>query len=222
MHYRIDKVLTQAQVAELRARLDKAEFIDGKITASGAAAAVKNNLQIQPESQLRKELVQSVQRAVGASPQISALAFPKGMAPPTFARYEPGMEYGAHVDAPFLNFGQLRADISMTVFLNPPEEYEGGELVLDQGGNETKIKLPAGDAFIYPTTYLHRVAPVTRGVRLVAVTWFQSHIPDERHRAIVVQLNQVKGALEADPARGREADALRGALFNLIREWWQP
>jgi PKHD-type hydroxylase len=222
MHYSIEKVLNPREVADIRARLDTATFVDGKITASGAAAAVKKNLQIQPDSQLRKELVQVAQRAIGSNAQISAYAFPKVMTPPTFARYEQGMEYGAHVDAPFLNNGQIRADISMTLFLNDPAEYEGGELVIDQSGSETRIKLPAGDAFIYPTTYLHRVAPVTRGIRLVAVTWFQSFIPDERHRTIVVRLNAVKANLEADPARAMDADALRGALFNLIREWWRP
>jgi PKHD-type hydroxylase len=222
MHYRIEKILTPEELRQIRARLDQANFVDGKITASGAAAAVKNNLQIRPDSQLRGELVQAVQRAVGNNAQISALAFPKMMAPPTFARYEPGMEYGNHVDAPFLNHGQLRADISMTVFLNEPEEYEGGELVIDQTGSQSLIKLPAGDGFIYPTTYLHRVAPVTKGVRLVAVTWFQSFLPDERHRVIVSQLNRVKASLEADPARAEDADLLRGALFNLIRGWWTP
>jgi len=222
VHYRIERALGAAEISEIRARLDKASFVDGRITASGAAAAVKNNLQIQPDSQLRKDLLQITQRAIGTNARLSALAFPKMMAPMTFARYEPGMEYGAHVDAPFLNNGQIRADISMTLFLNPPEEYEGGELVIDQSGNEIKIKLPAGDAFVYPTTYLHRVAPVTEGVRLVAVTWIQSFIPDERHRAIVVQLNEVKASLEADPLRARDADTLRGALFNLIRGWWTP
>ncbi|HUF87420.1 MAG TPA: Fe2+-dependent dioxygenase [Thermohalobaculum sp.] len=222
MHYRIEKVLGPGELEQIRTRLEAASFVDGRVTASGAAAAVKKNLQLPPESQLRKELVQLVQQGIGRSEKLSAHAFPKVMAPPTFARYEPGMEYGAHVDAPFLNNGQMRADISMTVFLNEPEEYEGGELVIDQTGSESLIKLPAGDAFIYPTTYLHRVAPVTRGVRLVAVTWFQSFVPDERHRTIAIQLNSVKAALEADPARAKDADTLRAALFNLMREWWRP
>lgn len=144
------------------------------------------------------------------------------MAQPTFAKYEPDLENGTHVDAPFLKQGQTRADISMTIFLNEPEEYEGGELVLDFGETEQKIKLPAGDAFIYPTTYLHRAAPVSSGVWFVAVGWIQSHVPDERQRDILVQLTSVKESLESNPERSDEAETLRFALFNLIRQWWQP
>ncbi len=220
MHYPIRGVLSQAELDTIHRRLEQAGYVDGRTTASGSAADVKRNLQIDADSPVRKELAQIVGQALGRHPEFSALAFPKRVALPTFARYEPGMEYGNHVDAPFLSGGTIRADLSITVFLTPPDAYEGGELVMDLNGTEVKHKLDAGDAYIYPTTYLHRVAPVTRGTRLVAISWIQSYIPDERQRQIAVQLNSVKLALERDPSRRAEADTMRAAVFNLLRQWW--
>jgi len=222
VHYRLERVVGQADLAQIRSRLEAANYVDGRATASGAAADVKRNMQLDQDGPLRRELGQMLQRALSQHEPFSALAFPKVMAGFTFARYEAGMTYGAHVDAPFLNNGMIRADISMTVFLNEPDEYEGGELTLDLSGHEVAIKLPAGDAFIYPTTYLHRVAPVRSGLRQVAVTWIQSFIPDARHREMAVQLNGVKQSLETDPGRRREAELLRAAFNNLLREWWRP
>lgn len=222
MHYPIHGVLNQVELDTIHRKLAAAGFVDGRATASGAAAEVKRNLQLDAESPVRKELAQIVGGALGRHPDFSALAFPQKVAIPTFARYEAGMEYGNHIDAPFLSGGTIRADLSITVFLSPPDTYDGGELVLDLTGTPVMVKLGAGDAYIYPTTYLHRVAPVTRGTRLVAVSWIQSHLPDERQRQIAVQLNSVKQVLERDPNRRTEADTLRGALSNLLRQWWQP
>lgn len=220
MHYPIRGVLSQPELEAVHRHFEASRVVDGRATASGAAADVKRNLQVDTGSASHREMAQIVGQALGRHPELSALAFPHRLATPTFARYEPGMEYGAHVDSPFLGGGTIRADISITVFLSPPESYDGGELELDLAGNRIQVKLPAGDAFIYPTTYLHRVVPVTRGVRLVAVSWIQSHLPDERQRRIVVDLNRVKQALENDPERRAEADLMRGATFNLIRLWW--
>ncbi|NQW10659.1 MAG: Fe2+-dependent dioxygenase [Alphaproteobacteria bacterium] len=221
MHHAIHGILSQRELAEIHRTLAAESFVDGGTTASGAAVKVKNNLQIDTESSARKVLAQIVGGALTRNEELSALAFPKALAIPTFARYDPGMEYGMHVDAPFLGGGTIRADISITVFLSPPEAYDGGELVLDLNGAETKVKLAAGDGYIYPTTYRHRVAPVTRGTRLVAVSWIQSHLPDENQRQIAVQMNQVKLSLEADPTRADDADTMRAAVFNLLRLWWQ-
>lgn len=222
MHFTIPDILTPDQVAQARQLMETARFVDGRTTASGAASAVKRNLQVDLGDANRRELLELVAKALGRNETISGCAFPKAMVPPTFSRYEAGMEYGTHVDAPFLNDGRLRADISITVFLNDPAEYDGGELVLRIGEHDLKVKLPAGHGFLYPTTYLHRVAPVTRGARLVAVSWFESHIPDERQRLILWNLNGVKRTLEEERRNDDTSDVMRASLYNLIRLWWQP
>lgn len=222
MHNRINGVLSKAEVAELRSRIDAAPFHDGNDGIGGAAGQVKNNLQMRDDISAYKEVAEWLMRKIGEHKEISQLAFPKLMMPPLISRYEPGMTYGAHVDAPFFRNGTLRGDVSMTLFLSEPEDYEGGELVIQQGSSEALIKLPAGDAYIYPSTYLHHVAPVRNGARVAAVTWFQSYIREERYREILAQLTMVKQGVDRNPALAAEADLLRSALNNLLREWWTP
>ena len=222
MHSRIEGVLTKAEVADLRRRIDASPFADGSEGIGGAAGQVKKNLQMREDIPAYKEIAEWLLRKVGENRTIQHLVYPKMMMPPLISRYEPGMTYGTHVDAPFFRNGTLRSDVSMTLFLSEPDEYTGGELVIQQGGGETFVKLPAGDAFVYPTTYLHRVAPVTGGARLAAVTWFQSYIREERYREIAAQLTKVKQGLERNPAMTAEADLLRAVLNNLLREWWTP
>jgi PKHD-type hydroxylase len=222
MHRRIPKVLSKAEVKEIRRRVDAGEFVAGNLLVGGAAGEVKNNLQLREDSPAYKEVVPTIMRKVAASQELSGFVFPKTMLPPLISRYEPGMTYGTHVDAPFFRKGDLRSDVSMTLFLSEPDEYAGGELVIEQGGNEVPVKLEAGDAFVYPTTYLHRVAPVTEGARVAAVSWFQSFVRNERHREIAAQLGQVKQRLDREPELAKEADLLRAALYNLLREWWTP
>jgi len=217
----IPAVLSEDEVRRARALLVASHFVDGRSTASGAAAQAKKNLQLAPDHPGRKELDQLVLTALGRSQAFQETAFPKSVMPPTYNRYDVGMEYGMHVDAPFVNAGRLRADLSFTLFLTALAEYDGGDLVMVNGDVETRLRCEAGDLVVYPTTVLHRVSPVTRGSRWAAVSWVQSHVPDPQARQILADLQETKAYFDKvapnDPASLR----LRNGLYNLIRMWWQ-
>jgi PKHD-type hydroxylase len=213
-------MLSKAEVAQVRKRMDNADYIDGASRVAGAAAAVKNNSQVREDTDAYKELVPFLMRKIAGNSQVTNNYFPKSVLPLLLSRYEAGMYYGAHMDAPFFRNGDLRADVSMTLFLSEPDEYGGGELTLMPGGEEVAIKLEAGDAFFYPTTILHRVAEVTEGARVVAVTWMESFIRNPQFREIAAQLNRVQGSLANRSDLAEEADILRAASSNLLREWW--
>ncbi|MGE0715908.1 MAG: Fe2+-dependent dioxygenase [Alphaproteobacteria bacterium] len=215
-------VLKGPALERVQALVRAAPWEDGGATASGHAAAVKRNLQIAADPARRKPLDELVMPAILGDPRFVEVAFPKVMAPPTYNRYDPGMTYGDHVDAPFLSAGRVRADISLTLFLSPPEDYDGGELTIRQGDAVFRAKHEAGDLVTYPTTSLHHVTPVTRGTRLAAVTWVQSYVPDERQRRILWELSEAKKLLDRSHPGAAETDALRNGLFNLLRMWWQP
>jgi PKHD-type hydroxylase len=153
------------------------------------ARAVKYNQQAERTGELA-ELEQLVSSSLYANSLFQAFAVPRRIRPPLFSRYEPGMSYGDHVDSAIINDqGQLlRADLAVTLFLSPPESYDGGELIIRQGAGQVEIKLAPGDAVIYPADTLHQVAPVTRGVRMAAVTWVQTAVQDSRMRAILFDL----------------------------------
>lgn len=218
----IPGVLPQAAVQRARALLKAGSFQDGTATASGQAAAVKRNLQLAAEPAQRRPVDELVMPAILGNARFAEVAFPKILAPPTYNRYDVGMTYGDHVDAPFLSNGRVRADISLTLFLSDPKDYDGGELVIRHGDAEFRAKHAAGDLVTYPTTSLHHVTPVTRGTRLAAVSWVQSYVPDERHRRILMELGEAKAFLDRTAPEAPEAGALRNALFNLLRLWWQP
>ena len=217
----IPRILNADLVAQVRQLLLAGTFEDGRYTATGRAAEVKNNMQLGNDPQTRKAVDEIVTRAVMSNPRFAELAFPKGMVPPTYNRYDVGMTYGDHVDAPFLNNGRMRADLSMTIFLTDPTTYDGGDLVIRDGLGETRIKHDAGDAVLYPTTSLHHVTPVTRGSRLSAVTWIQSYVPDAHQRRILIEFNEVKNYFDEEATDAPAADTLRNALSNLTRMWWQ-
>lgn len=218
----IPNLLPRDEAEALRSLLLDAAFEDGRATASGQAAQIKNNLQLQRGSELRKRADQTVQHAVARSQKLREKTLVKMVAPPTYNRYDIGMSYGEHVDAPSLNDGRFRADLSMTIFLTDPAEYDGGELIMNQGDAEISIKYGLGDAVIYPTTVRHRVAPITRGSRLAAVTWLQSYIGDPLQRQILVDLSDAKNRLEERQPDAPELTLLKNGLFNLLRVWWQP
>jgi PKHD-type hydroxylase len=159
--------------------------------------------------------------ALERSVALSEYAFPKKIAPPTYNRYDGGMTYGSHVDAAILFNGRMRADLSFTIFLSDPEEYDGGALVLQTSGGETRMKHAAGDMVVYPTTALHYVEPVRRGTRFAAISWIESYVPDERHRAILADLTGAKLWMERQQADAAATDRLRNGVFNLLRLWWQ-
>jgi PKHD-type hydroxylase len=219
---RIPDMLQRHEVEALRGLLLKGAFEDGRATASGQAALIKNNLQLARGSEARKQADQMVRDAIGRSQRLREKTLVKLVAPPTYNRYDVGMEYGDHVDAPSMNDGRFRADLSMTIFLTDPADYDGGDLVMSQGDAEMRIKYGLGEAVVYPTTVRHHVAPVTRGSRLAAVTWLQSFIGDPLQRQILVDLSDAKNALEERQPDAPELTTLKNALFNLLRVWWQP
>lgn len=217
MNYQIISVLDPAQVGQILQALAKLPFVDGKATASRIAQAVKNNLQADRENAGITELESQVSRALAANGDFQSFAFPRRMRSPIFGRYEPGMNYGAHVDGSIMyeNGVPLRADLAVTLFLSEPDSYDGGELVIQMpSGGEEEIKLAAGEAIVYPANTVHRVAPVTRGTRMVAVTWVQTAVQDERMRVLLGDLQQ---ALEQAEAGEDPRLLLSKSYHNLLR-----
>jgi PKHD-type hydroxylase len=216
MHYQIFSVLDPSQVEGIVGELAHRTFVDGKATAQGLARDVKNNLQADRAGAALDPLDELVKSALYATSGFHAFAFPKRIQRPIFSRYEPGMEYGAHVDSAIMNTSGevLRTDLAITLFLSPPDCYEGGELKLELPYGEEEIKLAAGEAVIYSASTVHRVAPVTRGARLAAVTWVQSAVRDERMRAILFDL--FLALREAEQTKGPVL-LLSKAYHNLLR-----
>jgi PKHD-type hydroxylase len=216
MDYQIFSILDNAQVARVVEELGRRRFVDGRATASGVAREVKHNLQAESPADSAGGLEDTVRSALAAHSGLQFYALPKRILRPIFSRYEPGMEYGAHVDSALMTVGgeQARSDLAMTLFLSDPESYDGGELRIELAYGEEEIKLPAGEAVVYPASSLHRVAPVTRGVRLAAVTWMQSAVRDDRMRAILFDLH-----CAVREAEEKKAPVLRilKAYHNLLR-----
>jgi PKHD-type hydroxylase len=187
MDYRIFSILHSAQVDQILRALAQHPFIDGKATAQGVARAVKNNQQAERNSATLTVLDNLVTSSLYANGDFQAFAFPRRVRPPIFSRYEAGMNYGAHVDGTIINDNGhlMRADLAVTLFLTAPDTYDGGELVIELPYGEEEIKLAAGEAVVYSANSVHRVAPVTRGVRIAAVTWVQTAVRDERMRSIL-------------------------------------
>ncbi|NOZ11925.1 MAG: Fe2+-dependent dioxygenase [Gammaproteobacteria bacterium] len=220
MHLVIADILNKKELGFISRILDQGEFEDGRLTAGKVAARVKNNLQFKKTDDNRKHLNNTVIKALNGSDVFRSAVLPKRIHRPLFGRYESGMEYGYHVDAALMDKpNTLRTDVSVTVFLNDPGDYDGGELTIDSSLGEQKIKLPAGYAFAYPSSTLHRVAPVTRGVRLVAVTWAHSYIRDPAQREILFDLRRVCLGLTALHADSDEAGLANKTHTNLLRMW---
>ncbi|MGY3266385.1 Fe2+-dependent dioxygenase [Lysobacter sp. HA35] len=213
-------VLTPAEIAQVREWLPQVGLTDGRIT--NPDSGVKRNLQAPQGDAANERIAQLVRDALGRHPDARRLMLPKQMARTTVVRYEPGMTYGWHVDeALFPSTPPMRSDISCTVFLSDPSDYDGGELTMQLGEQELAYKLPAGCALIYPSTTIHQVAPVTRGVRVAAITWLQSWIADAARRELMVQLEEARVLA----ARGQASDAARVEVLlaavrsNLFRMW---
>lgn len=219
----IPQVLDARQVAEIRGRLDAAEWVDGRETVGAQGAQVKRNEQLPDASPLRAELGNMVLAALNRSPLFFAAALPLKILPPRFNRYAGGGQYGFHIDGSVMRAGaeqQLRSDVSCTVFLNEPEDYDGGELIVSDtyGGHE--VKLPAGDAIVYPSSSLHRVMPVTRGMRVASFFWIQSMVRDDGARALLFDLDAAIQHLGARVGQGDpQIVSLTGIYHNLLRRW---
>ncbi len=203
----------------LRKEVESGSFVDGRATAVGRATDVKRNLQLEQSEEQPSRAALMLLNALAANERFRAFTFARTIRRPEFARYETGMEYGLHIDAP-IQGGRppLRADLATTVFLSAEDEYEGGELVIQTRTGEQSVKLPAGAAVVYPSDTLHRVARVTAGRRLVAVTWIQSHVRDPQMREILTDLGAVAAHL-ANTAPDSEALLLLSrSRDNLLRK----
>ncbi|MBC6941456.1 MAG: Fe2+-dependent dioxygenase [Xanthomonadales bacterium] len=217
-------VLEPAQVRAMRATLDAAQWTDGKQTVGPQGARVKHNLQLPEAAPERRELGAQVLAALARHPLYHPAVLPLRALPPRFNRYEGGGHYGFHVDGSVMalpNGEQMRSDVSCTLFLSGPDEYDGGELVVADTYGEHEVKLPAGDAILYPSTSLHQVNPVTRGARVAAFFWIQSLVREERRRRLLFELDTSIQALTRSAADGAALLQLTGVYHNLLREWAQ-
>lgn len=218
----IPDVLTPAQVAEARQILDAAEWVDGRVTAGHQGAHVKNNLQLAPGSAAGRQAGALINTALGANKIFMSAALPLHVMPPMFNRYEGGQTFGTHIDNAIrgLPGGQrIRTDLSCTVFLTAPDEYDGGELVVEDTYGTKSVKLPAGHLILYPSTSLHHVTPVTRGRRVSSFFWLQSMVRDNGHRALLYDMDVAIQRLGADKPTDPSVISLTGIYHNLLRQW---
>lgn len=218
----VPAVLTPAQVAEMRTALDAAEWTDGRQTVGVQGAQVKRNLQLPEASPLRADLGRQILAALSRNPLFFAAALPLKTLPPRFNRYQGGGEYGFHVDGAVMRADgelQVRSDLSCTLFLSEPDEYDGGELVISDTYGEHGVKLQAGDLILYPSSSLHRVTPVTRGARVAAFFWIQSMVRDGEQRRMLFEMDTAIEALRRSQADNAAVLQLTGVYHNLLRRW---
>lgn len=216
-------VLAAEDLARVRRDLEAGPWRPGKRTAGAAARAVKDNLQADGADARVRALETFVVEALRRHPLFEIAARPLRMSRLLFSRYEPGMQYGAHTDDALMggDGAKLRTDLAFTLFLAERASYEGGALVLDSALGEQEIALEAGDAVLYPATSIHRVAPVTRGVRLAAVGWVQSTIADAARREILFDLSVARTRLADSGAEREQLLLLDKSISNLLRLWAQ-
>ncbi|MPT47530.1 MAG: Fe2+-dependent dioxygenase [Sphingobium sp.] len=223
MMLKIPEVLSDAEVRHIRQLLDQTLWEDGRVTAGHQAINVKSNLQLPLESPIARDLGGIILDRLSRTPLFIAAALPLRVLPPRFNRYEGGGTYGNHVDNALFRVpgtdAYLRTDISCTLFLNDPDEYEGGELIVEDSYGDHRVKLPAGDMVIYPGTSHHRVTPVTKGVRLASFFWTQSLVPSEVQRRTLFELDSAIQHLTADHPDHISIAPLTGVYHNLLRQW---
>lgn len=213
----IGSVLNPEQLAEARGQIATIRFIDGKETAGWHARLVKANLQADPTDPRLARLRQRLAAAIEGNELFQMAARPRRLGPLLLSRYEPGMGYGRHVDDALM--GELRSDVSFTLFLSEPESYDGGELVMEGTGGEQAYKLPAGGLILYPSTTLHRVNEVTRGVRLAAVGWAQSLVRDPAERELLFDLDTARRRMFREHGKSPAFDLVAKSFANLLRRW---
>jgi len=221
MLIQIKGVLDQEQLAVAHQLIASGRFADGSSSAGMAARRVKHNEELGLTSKQSSELNNIVMGSLVRHPVYRSAAMPLKIAAPYYAHYTPGMSYGEHIDDPIMGQGSelYRTDVSVTIFLNEPEDYDGGELTVQTAFGEQQVKLPAGDAVIYPSSSLHRVAEVSRGERLVAVSWIQSLIPEAEKRALLHEMNLARETLLQEQADAEATAQVNHAYINLIRMW---
>ncbi|MUH71433.1 Fe2+-dependent dioxygenase [Psychrosphaera haliotis] len=222
----IDQLLTSDEVKVVREALLKTEWENGDKTAMGMASSVKKNNQANPNDPIIKDLANELLGRIGSAPKVVSAALPQKIFPPCFNRYSESEEYGYHVDAAIMRLPNsnevLRSDVSMTLFLSEPDEYEGGELIIQTEFGEQQVKLPAGYVVVYPSSSLHKVTAVTKGRRIAVITWMQSMVGDVTTRQSLFKLDQTIQDLIKEGNTSREhLDQLHNVYHNLIRQFSQ-
>lgn len=220
----IADVLKAEEVAHVRRVLETTDWVDGRTTAGDQAGKVKKNLQVPIDAPAAQELGQIVLRALAANPKFMTATLPLRVLPPMFNRYDEGMTFGAHVDGSIRSIpgsGQrMRTDVSSTLFLTPPEDYDGGELVVHDTYGTHTVKLPAGHMVVYPATSMHSVTPVTRGSRWASFFWTQSMVKDDWRRHMLYDLDMAIMSIRARlPDDDSAVVGLTSHYHNLLRQW---
>ncbi|CAD6548585.1 Fe2+-dependent dioxygenase [Paraburkholderia metrosideri] len=220
----IPNVLDAEQLRFVRERLDQAgdAWVDGRATAGYQGAPVKRNQQIAEYSPIARELGDVVVGAIERNPLFISAVLPNQVYPPLFNRYEDGMHFGSHVDGAVRvlpNGVKLRTDVSATLFISDPDDYDGGELVIEDNFGVQQVKLPAGDMIVYPATSLHQITPVTRGVRVASFFWVQSLVRSDTQRALLFDMDTAIQRLNATQADDAARRSLVGCYHNLLRTW---
>ena len=224
MMLHIPEVLTKAQVAELRAAIDAADWIDGNATSGTQSALAKRNEQLPEGSEAARYAGEKILDALSRSPLFVTAALPQTVFPPLFNRYGGGQTFATHIDNSIRQSRdgsvRIRSDLSATLFLTEPEDYDGGELLVEDTYGVHEVKLPAGDMILYPASSLHQVTPVTRGARTSSFFWIQSMIRDDARRALLFQMDIAIQQLSLKVGAGApELVSLTGSYHNLLRMW---
>ena len=223
MLLQVPDVLTADQVASCRKILETAEWVDGRITAGHQSARAKNNLQLREDLEEAKQLGDLILAALERNPLFMSAALPLKVFPPLFNRYEGGQSFGNHVDNAIRQVPgtphRVRTDLSATLFFSNPDEYDGGELVVEDTYGVHSVKLPAGHLILYPASSVHHVRPVTRGVRLGSFFWIQSMVREDGERSILFDLDVAIQRLMNDVPEHRSVVELTSLYHNLLRRW---
>lgn len=223
MMLHIPNVLTPEQVARCRAVMERADWVDGAVTAGHQSVQVKKNLQLPENSPEARELGDMVAAALARSNLFTSAVLPKQVFPPLFNRYDAGMTFGSHVDNSIRSLPgtplRIRTDVSSTLFISGPDDYDGGELVVEDTYGTHAVKLPAGDMIVYPATSLHHVTPITRGSRIASFFWTQSMIRDESKRSLLFDMDMAIIKLNRDHPEHHSIVELTAVYHNLLRQW---
>jgi PKHD-type hydroxylase len=219
----IPNVLNPEQVAAARQQLDAADWVDGRATAGHQAARSKDNMQLPEDSPLARKLGETIVAALERNPLFVTAALPQRIFPPMFNRYQRGHSFGLHVDNAVRQIRgtphRVRTDLSATLFLSRPEEYDGGELMVEDNYGPQSIKLPSGHMVLYPASSLHKVQPITRGARVAAFFWVQSMVRGDSERALLFDMDLAIQQLNRDAPEHPSIVQLTGVYHNLLRRW---
>ena len=225
MMVHVPNLLSSEQVAHMRSVLSGTDWVDGKVTAGAQSAGAKHNLQVPENAPAARALGDMILTALGQNERFNSAALALRVFPPLFNRYDQGMNFGAHIDNAirFVKGAsqpiRVRTDLSATLFLTDPEEYDGGELVIEDTFGSHQVKLPAGDLVVYSATSRHHVTPVTRGSRWSSFFWIQSMIRDEAARTMLFELDNAIQSLRKRLGDSEEVVSLTGLYHNLVRRW---